>query len=144
MRQEETVVIRRPVSEVFAYVDDPANAPKWAEGITKLEVGPEVPGVVGTTFRMAVKEGRSENWYEGVAIAYEKDRRTRDRVTRGDMAMEMELRYEPVPEGTRVTQSVDIELKGPMKLATPIIWLFNRASLRKQTRKLKELLEAGR
>lgn len=141
MRQEHSVEIAAPPAEVFAYATADENAPKWAEGIESIETLHEAPGRVGSRFRMRIREGGRVNVYEGTVEAWEQDRFTRDRVERGGMAMTMEMRYEPTASGTRVTQTVDVPLKGAMALMTPVVWLMNRHFQRKQMAKLKELLE---
>lgn len=143
MRLDHAVHVDRPPAEVFAYADDPENAPKWAEGIVRFDVTDEKPGRVGTRYTMVIREGRQENAYEGETLAYEPGRYRREAARRGGMEMFMELRAEPEDDGTRLTQGVEVPLKGAMVLMAPVVWLMLRQSSRKQMAKLKELCEAA-
>lgn len=135
-------MVPRPVDEVFAFTEDPANAPDWAEGIVDLEILEETEDHVGSRYRMVVQEGKAQNAYEGEVLVWEENRRTLNRVERDGQEMDMERTYEPVAGGTRVTLASEYELEGWAKLFLPVAWLMNRRFLKRQTAKLKELLEA--
>jgi uncharacterized protein YndB with AHSA1/START domain len=140
-RESRTVSIRAPPDKVFAYLDDPANAPEWAEGIVAIREIETTPGVVGSTFEVDIKEGGRVNTYQGVSLAYDPPRRMRDRMTRAGSTMEMQLDLEPAPEGTKLTQAVEYELPGLMALMAPLVRFMLRKSLQKQTEKIKEVME---
>lgn len=142
MRQEETVLIRRPASEVYAYLADASRAAEWSAGVTRVELPPGFEDKVGARFRMSIKEGAKESWYDAEVLAREPGRRSRLRVSRGGFLMETEFLFEPVAEGTRLTEAVEYDLKGGQKLILPVAWLFNRSILKKQTRNIKRVLEA--
>jgi uncharacterized protein YndB with AHSA1/START domain len=55
IQQEHTVVIKRPVEEVFAFVTDPNNDPLWQMTILGTEQTSEGPVDVGTTLRNTAK-----------------------------------------------------------------------------------------
>lgn len=141
MRQEESIFIRRPLPDVVAYVSDASRASEWSDGLTRVELPPGFENKVGARFRMTIKEGAKESWYDAEVIALDASRR-RLRVTRDGFLMETEFAYEPESEGTRLTEAVEYDLKGGQKLFLPIAWLFNRSILRKQTRKIKSVLES--
>lgn len=141
MKQRHTVVIERPAQVVFNLAEDPKNAKQWAEGVVDFEILEGAPGEVGTTYRMTVREGRSENVYDGVIVAWEDGSRTVNRLTRNGTTITMTRRYAPIPQGTRLTMTVTFDVPGAARLMTPIIWLVNRHFLRKQARALKALVE---
>ena len=51
IQQEHTVVIDRPIEEVFAFVTDPDNVSLWQSTSLETEQTSEGPVGVGTTFR---------------------------------------------------------------------------------------------
>src|SRR5438552_17897928 len=53
-RVQNSVHIARPVGEVFAYVTDPTNSPKWNSTVLASSAS-ETPVDVGTTIRSRVR-----------------------------------------------------------------------------------------
>ena len=51
MEVQNTVLIRRPVSDVFSFVTDWRNAPQWVAGLLETEITSADPTGVGTKFR---------------------------------------------------------------------------------------------
>ena len=74
-RQAKSIVIRRPVEEVFAYMDDVQREPEWQPQLNEAEQIPAGPTAVGTR-RRYVSEfmgKRLENTY--VVEVYEPNER---------------------------------------------------------------------
>lgn len=65
-----SVVIEKPVLEVFEFSTDPANTPKWVDSILQEEVIGH-PVDIGSVYRNQNKEGV---WSEVRVIAYEPNR----------------------------------------------------------------------
>ena len=112
MRQEETVLVRRPVPDVYAYLADASRAAEWSGGVTRVELPPGFEDKVGARFRMSIKEGAKENWYDAEILVRDPGRRSRLRVSRDGFDMQTEFLFAPAPEGTRLTEAVEYELKG--------------------------------
>src|SRR5262249_61044291 len=56
MEFEETVTIRRPLAEVFAYMSDAENDAKWRTNVISIErVGGGDHSEVGTVYKQVVK-----------------------------------------------------------------------------------------
>jgi uncharacterized membrane protein len=53
---EASVVVDRPVEEVFAYLADGTNDPKFSPRVQQIAKSPEGPTAVGTTFSSTVKD----------------------------------------------------------------------------------------
>lgn len=55
-RFEATIEIDRPVAEVFAFLADGANDPKFSPRVLKIEKSTEGATAVGTVYRSTVKD----------------------------------------------------------------------------------------
>ncbi len=65
-----TIVINKPVSEVFGFTTNPENTSKWINGIV-LEETNETPPKLGTIYR---NKGLNGNWNEYKMTAFVKDK----------------------------------------------------------------------
>lgn len=144
-RYEQSIVIRRPVEEVFAYMDDVRREPEWQTQLVEAEQTPSGPTAVGTRKRYVSRflGKRLENTY--VVKTYERNRRLVARST-PDSVLDAtsDLRWEPVPEGTRVTMALDGTAAGPLRFVPGALLqsTFEKEVSATLTR-LKERLEAG-
>lgn len=139
---EASVVIKRPVEEVFAFVTEVTNWSEWT-GFPEVEQTSEGPVGVGTTFRGVTEfMGRRGEWTSEVT-AYEPNKRVEQKIIWGPMSMEQTLSFEPVEEGTRYTQASEGETGGVFKVAGPIVNRTMRKQLEDSLAKLKHILETG-
>jgi len=60
MNYELEIEIARPIDEVIALFDDPANLPKWQDDLLSFEPLGDTPGTPGATSRLRYKMGRRE------------------------------------------------------------------------------------
>lgn len=65
-----TIVINKPVSEVFEFTTNPANTSKWIDGID-VEETDETPPRLGTIYR---NKGQSGDWNEYKMTVFEKNK----------------------------------------------------------------------
>ena len=138
---QRTITIRRPVGEVFAFVADGLNGPKWRPGILDIELTSGQG--VGAVYRQGVKGPGGRRIAADYEItAFEPDRRIAFKAIAGPARPTGEFRLEPVPEGTRLTFSLDAQLSFLKGL------LMNRAVQSTMdaevaaTERLREVLEA--
>jgi uncharacterized membrane protein len=140
-RVEASVVINRPIDEVFAYVIDVRNWPEWT-GFPEVKQTSEGPVGVGTTF-WGVSEfmGRRAEWTSKVTN-YELNSRVEQKIAWGSMSIEQSLTFEPVEGGTKYTQAGETEIGGFFKVAEPIAKRTMQKQLEASLVKLKDVLEA--
>lgn len=142
-RIETSVVINRPIDEVFAYLNDVRNWPQWNSTLPELEQTSEGPAGVGTTYRgVSQFLGQRMQWTSEIT-EYEPNRKVKQKIISGPMSIEQSLTFEPVEGGTRFTIAGEGEFGGVFKLAQPVVNRRMKKESEANLAKLKDILEAG-
>jgi uncharacterized protein YndB with AHSA1/START domain len=136
------VTIQRPVGDVFAFIADGLNGPKWRPGITDIAL---VSGSsVGATYKQGVKgPGGRRVDADYRVTAYEPNHRLAFEAIAGPVRPTGEYLLEEAGDGTRLTFSLQAELGGIKK------FLMGGAVQRTMdaevgaTERLKQLLESA-
>ncbi len=140
-RVRNSVYIARPVAEVFAYVADPTNSPKWNSTVVASSAS-ETPVGVGTTIRSRVRFlGRTSD-LDATVREFQPNTRF---VTESLKPYRYLLTWTFSPEsgGTRVVRAGDIDFRGPLKVLSPIlIRPIARKTDQASLQRMKSLLEA--
>ncbi|HEX7950483.1 MAG TPA: SRPBCC family protein [Candidatus Limnocylindrales bacterium] len=109
------VTIQRPSAEVFAFIADGLNGPKWRPGI--LDVAQVTGSGVGATYRQGVKgPGGRRVAADYRVTAFEPDRRLAFEAIAGPVRPTGEYLLEDVAGATRLTFSLHAEMGGIGKL----------------------------
>lgn len=119
-RYEQSIVIARPVADVYAYMDDIAQERDWQPQLVEAEQTPPGPSAVGTRKRYVSEfmGKRLENTY--VVTVCEPGRHLVAETTDGSMLdARSDLRWEPVEGGTRVTMALEGRPAGPLRFVPP-------------------------
>ena len=144
IRHEHTIVIERPIEEVFAFATDPENEPLWQSTSLETEQTSGGPVGVGTTFRNTSKflGRRIESTYE--VTENDPPHRQCMRITSGPIPGSGCYALEPTEDGsTRFTQTFEAEAGGFFRLAEPLVGRAIRRQIEADMATLKDLLEAG-
>lgn len=137
---ENTVLIRRPIEEVFVFLADFENIPKWNYAIVETHKVSQGPVGVGTIYQQVRSvPRRSEERFE--VTAYNPPRQLEIRGQLGPFPSRLAYALDAVPKGTQVTNSVELELRGPGRLLGRVAVPRVRDAVAANLRKLKELLE---
>ncbi len=142
MRIEQSLVINRPVEEVFAFMSDTAKLPQWNPAVIDAELTSTGPVDVGTTFQFSAQflGRRFESLCE--VIAYEPNRHFAFRTTSGPISLEARYTFESVDGATRVSEVREGAQPGFYKLAEPIFRRLAQRQMETSLNNLKDLLEA--
>jgi len=138
---EQTIVIDRPVAEVFAFVSDQRNTPQWQGGLVEVQRLTDGPPGIGTrhvfvrNFLGRRMEGTNEY------VAYEPDRLVTFRTTSGP-PLEASYFFEPAGTGTRLTSRVQLHGSGLFGLIEPVVAAGLRREMKAAFPALKALLES--
>ena len=144
IREELSVVIERPVEEVFAFATDPENDPLWQSTSLETEQTSGGPVGVGSTFRNTSKllGCRIETAYEVTEM--EPPRRQCVRIVSGPIPGSGCYLFESADGGsTRFTQIFEAEVGGFFRLAEPLVGRALRRQMEADMETLKDLLESG-
>ncbi len=141
---EHSIVINRPVEQVWNYLTDFENTPSWDIGVLETRQTSEGPAGLGTTFqnigpflgRNAVREYRVTEYIPNKKVAV--------RLTNPDKFIqqaEVAYTFEPAENGTDLTFKGGIEFRGLFKLLQPILLQRAKKDGQGDLENLKRLLE---
>jgi uncharacterized protein YndB with AHSA1/START domain len=137
---QNTVMIRRPIADVFAFLADFENIPKWNYAIVETHKVSEGPIGVGTIYQQVRSvPSRSEERFE--VTAHDPPRQLEIRGQLGPFPSRLSYALDAIAEGTRVTNTVELELRGPGRVLGRVAVPRVRDAVAANLQKLRELLE---
>jgi uncharacterized protein YndB with AHSA1/START domain len=143
IRIEQGTVIERPPEDVFRYIADVGNLPKWQTGTVKSELLSEPPLVQGSRFQEVVRVGPFKLQTRCVitelklneVFAFEAMSRPIDYAGSFRLAGEA--------GSTRVSLRAVAQMKGPWRLLEPLLAGDLRQESRVELENLRRVLEQG-
>ena len=122
-RYRASIETRWTPEEAFAYLSDFSTSAEWDPGVMEAHrVGPDgnefhlVVKPLGRTTTLTYRRTECQRPQAVTFVGENSAVVSRDRIT-----------FEAIPAGTRVTYDADLRLKGPLRLADPVLALaFNR------------------
>ena len=138
---QNTVTIRRAVEDVFIFLADFENIPKWNYAI--VETKKTSPGAVGvgTTYRQirSIPDRREEGFE---VTAFESASRLEIHGDIGPFIATISYLLTPIGDGTRLTNAVDLKPSSAvLRLFAPLAVSRVKASVAANLEKLKQVLE---
>jgi uncharacterized protein YndB with AHSA1/START domain len=142
VKVEGTVVINRPIEEVFAFLTNPDNSSLWQGMVLEAKQTSEGPVGVGTTGQVVSQflGRRMESTWE--VTEFELNRKATLKTTSGPIPYMNSATLESVEEGTKVTLVAEYEVGGYFKLAEPILARMAQRQAETDYANLKDLVEA--
>jgi Polyketide cyclase / dehydrase and lipid transport len=135
------IVINRPVEEVFDFVADERNEPRYNSQMRRAEQITRGPIGAGTRFRAEmVSMGRPVEMVIEFT-AYQRPRRLLSSTHMSAMDTLGGLTFDPVPGGTRMRWSWGLRARGVLKLMGPMVVRMGRRQEQRIWTGLKHLLE---
>ena len=142
VRVQGEIVIERPPTEVFDFVANGENEPRYNPQMRSAEKITEGPIGVGTSFR-AELTGRGRVVPMTIEFTgFERPDRIVESAHMASMDLTGSLTFEPVQGGTRMRWSWDLRPTGAMRFMSPLIGSMGRRSERRVWEGLKRFLEA--
>jgi uncharacterized protein YndB with AHSA1/START domain len=141
VRFTNSITIRRPVEDVFAFVADLENAPKWNYALVETRKTSDGPVAVGTRYRQVRSvPTRSEETLK--ITEWEPNRRFAFVGDLGPFHGALVYDFEDVDGATRLTNTADLEARGLARLAGQLATNRIRDAVAANLAALKELLES--
>ena len=142
MRIEASEVVSAPQGTVFdALSGFEGNLKRWARGVVSVERvadGHELPTYHIKGRNVGLKT--TVSWQYEVT-AYDPDHRFAGRARGGPVPFSEEFLLTPVPEGTRVTHTQDIEPVARFRIVSPLLKLAWSKVIQQNLGRLKKLVE---
>ncbi len=134
--------IERPVEEVFAFITDAANHPRWDGSSVSMEPDEPGPWHEGLTFREVRRIGpRRMEIRSKVASLVPNERMDIDSLTGPEF--HGHWRFTRDGSATVLRWSAEMAVDGPARLAEKLIARSFRKACDQNFRRLKEILEGG-
>jgi uncharacterized protein YndB with AHSA1/START domain len=141
-RIEGEIVIERPVEEVFDFVADERNEPRYNPRMLSAELVSEAPIGSGSRFRAELKTpGRTMPMIVEFT-GFDRPRRLASTTHSSMMETTGALTFAPRADGTLMRWSWDVRPRGPMRVIPVLIGLIGRRQERRIWGNLKRLLES--
>jgi uncharacterized membrane protein len=139
---KKSVVIDRPIEEVFRYITDLEKLPKWATGIRGARLVSGEPRQRGARYEVGGHIlGRKQRGHYTVVVS-EEDRLFEAEGSLGPLDLHDRFTFDRTGTGVTVSQVSRVEARGAMRVAQPLFGpLFSRI-VEKDLRRLKKLLES--
>jgi uncharacterized membrane protein len=143
---EKSVLINRPQQEVFDFVTDLSNDPKWQSSIESVEQvsGGTIGGTigVGSTWRYVTKFLGRKNETEIQMTSYEPPHQSRVKAVSGPIPFENTHKFQKQDGGTLLTFIGQAEIGGFFKMAEGLVGKQMEKQMDADGAALKKLLEA--
>jgi uncharacterized protein YndB with AHSA1/START domain len=135
-----TLTINRPTSDVFAYLAQFENIPRWNYAITETRKTSRGPVEVGSTYRQtrSIPQPAVETFE---VTEFEPTQQLQIRGQLGAFPATVSYRLEPVTGGTLLRNTIELELHGPLRLASPIVTAQVKSAVAANLEVLRQLLE---
>lgn len=141
-RTASSIVIARPIEDVFAVLTDVEKTGLWFPADVTEWWTSDPPHGVGATRRARIKVGPFTVENDAVATAYEPPRHAAMRGTSRSAPFSADLRFAPVEGGTRVEVETTIDPSGPMRLLAPVVARMYGSGWSRGLARLKRMMEA--
>jgi len=140
LKVESSVVISKPVAEVFAYVTNGNNATKWQVGVeSAVEEAPV--NLVGSRYTEVRKFMGQELKTTMEVTRVEHPTKWAAKVVQGPVPYELQVAFEGQGSDTKVTIAIEGEPTGVFKLAAGMLESQLDKNIRENCEKLKATLE---
>lgn len=138
---EASILINRPVEQVFAFLSDPQNRSKWQANLVKSEKVTDGSVRLGTRLREFRQMGRREVETHVEVTSLESNQRFSTKTITKPLVTDNYM-FESENGGTRIRHQYTMTTSGIMRLLEPLIAGSVKNGLNESFENLKRLLES--
>ncbi|HJR45831.1 MAG TPA: SRPBCC family protein [Actinomycetota bacterium] len=120
-RIESSTEISKPVEEVYSYVSDPMNEPRWHDDVVEVVPPPEGIREGGRMTWTLAFMGRRNMELEIENLVTNQEERLQAQAPMMGMKPTITYLFAPSGTGTKFTRRVDMELEGAWKMMRPMM-----------------------
>jgi uncharacterized protein YndB with AHSA1/START domain len=144
MRIEQDFEVARAPETVFDYLTNPANLAEWQTSKASVEQLTDGPPGLGTRVRERTKPPGAKEFVQIVEFTeFDRPRRVHVHIVEGPYPVDGTWSFVPAGEGTHVHFAAEGDLRGPMRLAQPLIKRMMSRQFAGYHENLRRRLEAG-
>jgi uncharacterized protein YndB with AHSA1/START domain len=134
--------IERPVSEVFAYVTDPAKLPSWQTNTVSATVEGGGRLALGSRLREVHRGPGGKELKSLVEVSeLEPDQLFALTMVDGSLPIHAHIAFEPAGGGTQMLFTVHGQPRGPLRFLQPLLQAALKRQFRQHCANLKQVLE---
>ena len=143
IRFEHSIIINRTVDEVWKFLSNFENFPKWDRGVHEVRQTSKGPIGVGSTLQSVRLFLGWPGIGEFTISEYEPNRVLGLQGRAGSSAGNVRYTFEPVAGGTRMAETGEVEIGGWWKWAIPILTPIVERDVRDDLANVKRIMEAS-
>jgi hypothetical protein len=136
------IVIKRSIEDVFDFVADERNEPRYNPQMTRADKVTEGPIDVGTKFHSVITGAGGGADMTIEFTEFDRPRRIAETIRMSNMNINGVLTFEPVSGGTRMSWLWDLEPRGVYKVLRPIIRRIGERQELRVWSQMKKVMEA--
>ncbi|WP_096435001.1 SRPBCC family protein [Alteribacter populi] len=139
-----SIIIKKPVYEVFQYIENPAHKPEWEEPVLEAKITEGNTVKEGATIEVKSQVLGRKFTARGKVITYEENKKT-SCISSKPFNHVITNTYEAVDGGTLFTRTGEADIdavKKKFKFASPMVVKIMESSLKQSAKKAKEILES--
>ena len=142
IKTEQSMIVNRPVEEVWEYLSNVENMPKWDKGVLEARLTSEGPVGVGSTVQI-VRQFLGRRRIVNLRVSeYVPNRILAIQGSLGQITAQTGFTFEAVEGRTRLTQTSEIEISGWRELIVTILMPMLERDGRQDFTNIKRIMEA--
>ena len=143
MQITDSVIIDRPIDEVFAYAGDPSNDPQWSAAFVEARISSDGPLAKGATLTEQMRFLGKRFDVECEITEYEPGQRVAFNMAAGANTGFHVRTFESVDGSTQVTLLTEGDASGLFKIAEPVLNKVGTRQMTADLHALKAIIESA-